>query len=812
MRVVAFAAALLTAASAVAQTPAAGQPKELEQVTVTATKVAQTLEKAPASITVLGEEFLRERSVSGFQEASEYSANVTMNVSGSAGQFVIRGLGTPDTNLGFDPSVGTVVDGVYYGRANVLSAFFNDVDRYEILRGPQGTLFGKNSTAGLFNVVTNRPGRKLAFDGEVLNRGYGDFIVRPALSIPINEDFGIRLSGNFQNGDTNTLYNTKLKRFEENEEVNGVRLRARYATPSGISLDFSAVRSRYTQNNSNFQLIDISQAMTDTIRRYDPDYDDNFDHRRNSTDYPGAEKSLITSTAMTLDVPLPDVAGISNFKATSITAWAESRATQRNIDADFTPIPFISDSLVEPSVYTQVSQEVRFTGSGKNLFGFGHGITFIAGIYLLKADYGASDLFKLESLDGALAYCTASDPGQPNCREEIPAGFGNLGTTVAMPLGQVLQLLQNAGLTNTAASNQEVRTLLQQQEQTFAGFGQFEYSVLPKWALIGGLRYGSQTKDGLLSAQATRIVCPPGVTPDNPAYSALCPSLIEFIAQSEDHTTVLRRKEQDYSPKGGIRFSPSKQVSHYFTWARGYKSGGFNGLPLRRTENEYGAERASSYEFGTKARLYKGRMRISGSAFFTDFNNLQVSTFIDSRFVVLNAGTATSRGGEIDFQWLPEKIPFLLFRSSVGYADARYKSYPNGPCLSDAPSNCEFQDLSGKRLPYAPRWTASVAPNVFFPLGNGLLGSIGLDWVYRSSRYLDVDIDERKKQQPTNVYNAFFIINDASKKWAVNLGVRNLTNQRYYDQIISQPLAPGNFAASGISEPRLFTQSISYSF
>ena len=306
MRVVAFAAALLTAASAVAQTPAAGQPKELEQVTVTATKVAQTLEKAPASITVLGEEFLRERSVSGFQEASEYSANVTMNVSGSAGQFVIRGLGTPDTNLGFDPSVGTVVDGVYYGRANFLSAFFNDVDRYEILRGPQGTLFGKNSTAGLFNVVTNRPGRKLAFDGEVLNRGYGDFIVRPALSIPINEDFGIRLSGNFQNGDTNTLYNTKLKRFEENEEVNGVRLRARYATPSGISLDFSAVRSRYTQNNSNFQLIDISQAMTDTIRRYDPDYDDNFDHRRNSTDYPGAEKSLITSTAMTLDVPLPE--------------------------------------------------------------------------------------------------------------------------------------------------------------------------------------------------------------------------------------------------------------------------------------------------------------------------------------------------------------------------------------------------------------------------------------------------------------------------------------------------------------------------
>jgi outer membrane receptor protein involved in Fe transport len=506
------------------------------------------------------------------------------------------------------------------------------------------------------------------------------------------------------------------------------------------------------------------------------------------------------------------VAGIRNFRATAITAYAESKATARNIDADFTPIPFISDSLAEPSVYTQVSQEVRFTGSGKDLFGFGHGVNFIAGIYLSKASYTASDLFRLESLDGALAYCTASRPGgPPNCNENLPAGFAGLGTTTAQPLGTVLQLLQDNGLGDTVLFNQEVRTLLDQQEQTIAGFGQFEYNFLPKWALIGGVRYGTQTKEGLLSAEATRLFCPPGITPDNELYPALCPSLIEFIAKSEDHTTVIRRKEQDYSPKGGLRFSPSRQVSHYFTWARGYKSGGFNGLPLRSTQNEYAAERASSFEFGTKARLLQGRMRLSGSAFFTDFTNLQVSTFIQNRFVVLNSGTATSRGGEIDFQWLPEQVPFLLFRSSVGYADARYKSYPNGPCLSDA-TGCQQQDLSGKRLPYAPQWTASVAPNIFFPLGNGLMGSLGLDWLYRGSRYLDVDLDERKKQAPTNTYNAFLVINDASKKWAINLGIRNITDVRYYDQIISQPLAPGNTAASGISKPRLFTQSISYSF
>lgn len=758
-------------------------PRELEQVTVTATKVVQTLERAPASISVLDDAFARERAVSGFQELSDYVPNVTMNVSGSAGQFVIRGLGTPDTNLGFDPSVGTVIDGVYYGRANFLSAFFNDLDRYEVLRGPQGTLFGKNSTAGLFNVVTNRPDSEdWKLEGEMLARGYGDLAVRPALNVPLGGDFGLRLSGNFVNGDRNTLYNTFLRRPEENESTNSVRARLRYSGDSGLVADFSAVYSRLAQNNSNFQLIEISQEMENAIRSYDPDYDDNLDHRKNSTNFDSAERATIQSYALTMEMPLPDFGGIENFRVTSISAWAESLATRRDIDADFTPIPFITDRLVVPARYQQVSQEVRFTGSGRDFFGYGHGIHFIAGIYLLRASYTASDLFSLEDLGGALAYCTAAPPGQSNCVDGIPGGLGSIGVGLAGPISSLLPLLDPLGI-----NDQNVQTLLDQSEQTYAGFGQIEYNFLPKWAVIGGLRYGSQEKVGLLTAEASSPI-------------------VQQIANSENHRTFITRTEGDYSPKGGLRFSPSRQVSHYFTWSRGYKSGGFNGLPLRSTQNEYDPERASSYEFGTKARLFKGRMRVSGSAFFTDFDNLQLSTFVDNRFIVCNAGTAVSRGGEIDFQWLPEFAPFLFFRGSVGYADARYKDYTKGNCGDIS------NDLSGRQLPFAPRWTGALSPNFFFPLGNGLTGSLGLDWVYRSSRYLDVDLAEEKRQAPTDLFNAFLIITDASKRWSINLGVRNITDARYYDQIISQPLTQGNFAASGINEPRTFTQSISFSF
>ena len=802
MNPIRFRAALLAALASTA-VPALAQeaPRELEQVTVTATKVVQTLEKAPASITSIGADFARERAVSGFQELSDYVPNVTMNLSGSAGQFVVRGLGTPDTNLGFDPSVGTVIDGVYYGRANFLSAFFNDLDRYEVLRGPQGTLFGKNSTAGLFNVVTNKPSSTdWKLDGELLARGYGDIQLRPALNIPLGHDLGLRLSGNFSNGDRNTLYNSFLQRPEENESTDSVRARLRYSGDAGVVADFSAVYSRLGQNNSNFQLIDISQEMEDTIRDFDPNYDDDFDNRKNSTNFPSREEATIQSYALTVEVPLPGFGAIQNFRMTSISAYAESKATRRDIDADFTPIPFITDRLVEPSIYRQTSQEVRFTGSGKDLFGYGHGISFIAGIYLLQATYSASDLFSLESLGGALAYCTAAPAGTSNCVDGIPGGIGGIGSTLSIPLIQLLPLLDATGI-----NDQNVRAKLAQREQTYAGFGQFEYNFLPKWALIGGLRYGSQEKNGLLSAQATRT-CPPGIGPGDPGYES-CPSIIEQIAASEDHVTPVSRSENDYSPKGGLRFSPSKQVTHYFTWSRGYKSGGFNGLPLRTTENEYGPERASSYEFGTKLRLYKGRMRLGGSAFFTDFQDLQLSTFRDNRFIVCNSGTAVSRGAEMDLQWLPEALPFLFFRGSVGYADARYKDYTKGNC-----GQTGTPDLSGRQLPYAPRWTGAISPNFFFPVGNGLVGSLGLDWVYRSTRYLDVDLGEDKKQAPTDVFNAFLVITDASKRWAINFGVRNLTDVRYYDQKLSQPLAPGNIAASGISEPRLFTQSISFQF
>src|ERR1051326_3945417 len=122
---------------------------------------------------------IRDTGTSGFADMQDYTANVTIRLSGGAGQYSIRGFGTPDTNTAFDPSVGTVVDGVYYGRSNFLAAFFHDMDRFEVLRGPQGTLFGKNNTAGVFNLVTEAPVPKWLTRWELLATDAGERSFRP---------------------------------------------------------------------------------------------------------------------------------------------------------------------------------------------------------------------------------------------------------------------------------------------------------------------------------------------------------------------------------------------------------------------------------------------------------------------------------------------------------------------------------------------------------------------------------------------------------------------------------------------------------
>lgn len=762
---------------------------ELPTVLVTAQKVTQSLEQVPASISVVGEEVFRDNGSKSFTDLQDYTPNVSISLSGSAGTFGIRGLTTPDTNTAFDPSVATIVDGVSYGRSNFLIGFFNDIDRVEVLRGPQGTLTGKNATAGLFSVVTRAPNSEFSIGGEFLTQSIGDYSVRPVLNVPLGDKAAARLSGIYDFGEGSRLENTFLNRDEDNTQQATTRIRLRYLANDSLTLDVGAFNSYQNADFNLFQFTTATQEMLDAARSVDPQTESRFDDK-NSASFPSKEQARFVGTSLTADWQPPVFLQLIDPLVTSISGWARATTEHRDFDADFTALPFINDQLEEPSVFKQFTQELRIAAAAPDLFGYGYGVHFVTGVYFYDSTFATSDIFSVEDLGAAFTYITAANAGAMN-NGVPPASIGGLAGAIGPGFSTLLPLLDPA-TSPFIGKTQSASVTLDQSAQQFAYFGQFEHLFLKHWALVGGLRYGVERKDARASSTAQG-------------------ALVPLIADQEDHETQLSRIEHDLSPKAGFKWIPNDRFNAYFNWGQAYKSGGFNALPLNNRNIEYDRELATGYEVGAKyvGQLLDGPLRASLALFSTDYEDLQVSTFRGGSFVILNAAEARTRGFEFEAQWLPP-IPNLMLVGSAGYARAYYLNYANAPARSD--SDDATQDLKGKPLAFAPLWTANFAPAYSPELFQRFDTTFSLNISYRDDRFIDLDNDPRKFQRATTTIDMRTLLYSADLSWSLSLVGHNLTQEKISDQAISQPLAPGNFLATRTDYGHYWSLSLSYTF
>ena len=782
----------------------AASPAELPAVIVTAQKTRQTLEQVPASVSSLDGDFIRDVGATSFNDLQGYTANATVSASGSSGQLTVRGFGTVDSNQGFDPSVGIVYDGVFYSRSNFLAAFFNDVDRFEVLRGPQGTLFGKNTTAGLINIVSQTPREKALLKWEVQADANGSRSFRPVLQTGIIDGLAVRYSGNYDDGDRGTVHNTALNRPDNTANQSTSRVRLRYDAHGPWTLDLGAFASFQDNAYNLFQLSRIQPNLLNLARSYDPATEAVVDGQ-NSSNVPSREKVRLSGVSATNELSLDGSFGLRQLRLTSVTGGAEAYVTARDLDADFTAIPFIRDTLAEPSPQRQFTQELRLTGSHPDLFGWGHGFSFVTGAFYENATLKTSDLFQIEDLSAAFAFITAASADQQGSGALFPGGgLGTIGGQLTGPLSRLLALL-NPVTGPVIGSPQSASVRLNQRTQNVAVFGQFEHYFLPQWALIGGLRYGYEAKNADASSQTDSLIIP-------------------LISSQQDFSRHVARSESDLSPKAGLKWQPDKRLNIYGTFSRGFKSGGFNGLPLNGDNLEYEPETATNYELGIKSRtrILGGPARLSATAFTTSFVNLQVSTFQNNSIVIRNAGKARSTGFETDLYWLPPLSGTSIYLSA-GLADARYTRYPNAPVASDAPQcqstaplqtspNC-FQDLGGRPLPFASRWTTAFIPAYSLDLPLGVNSTSAIELLYSSSRYTNVDEDPRKLQPEVLMVNARLVLADSTlNAWSLTLRAQNLTNQVVVDETVDQPEAPGNLATVRTDHGRTWSANFQISF
>ncbi len=743
-------------------TVTAADPRVIEEVLVTANKRVESAQDVPLSISVVGGDFVRESGISDVGEITRFIPNVNFDASLALYTTVtIRGFGTPPLGVGFEPSIGLVIDDVSFGRSTFTQDAVFDLDRLEVLRGPQGTLFGKNTLGGVFNFHTAAP--------TVEPEGYLSYsreedVTRDSVEMAISGPlWGDRLLGRlayrYSNGDTLEYNSTRDEQQTQRDE--GVRAKLHWDISETLAAKLNLLHATSRTKGYTQSLYIASERSLQVFREYDPETEADAYDQNTSTD--GLTLSDRETDAVSLQTiwQTPPIFNLEATQLTTILAWSQVK-TPYALDVDYSPVNLVVfNGPPRGNPYSQRSLEFRFDGSAGSLFGLGTGVDFVVGLFGQRAKVNVFQDIDVD-LNGLVAFGRAGAIVQNQQLPFDPLFFGlPVDTTGLIIAGE-----RERFISGTSAET-----------SSYALFSQMNWGLTERLNLTLGLRYGEDESSGSsFSAVA-----------EGNSLSAGSLQQESFVAND------LQRRETNVSPKIALNFEVLPEVNLYANAVKGFKAGGFDFAPLNPNSLEYAAESAVTYEVGMKSRLLSGSLVLNMAAFDASVEDLQIRTFNGVTLVTDNAPESVSRGAEMDFFWLPP-LQGLSLAGSIGYLDASYEEFPDGPPIFTSGQD-DGQDLAGKPLPYASRWNATLSPRYEFAfLGiDSLRASVRLNISYNDGRYLDSDIDPNTWQPGTTRVDAGLGLRSETQGWSLALHAKNLTEEEDSLIILDQPLLPGNY-------------------
>ncbi len=761
---------------------ALAQGRVIEEVVVTAQKTEQSLQDVPVSISTLGAETVEAAGLDDVQDMVMYVPNVKFSSGGATPVLSIRGFGSGLAGRGIESPVGSVIDDVFYGHASYLNDGVFDVQRMEVLRGPQGALFGKNTIAGVLNFYTAPPNTEAVeanlsalyqapIDGAKYEGG---------VSFPVVTDkLGARISFRSNRRDTGSTNSTLNDKKYTQEDYSG-RLRMLWQATDNLDFHFNYWYATRQKNGADRPLLKATEQSLTEFRTHDPEVEDDGFDGNTSTDFHGFFNRRAEGTSIKSEWR-PEIGGIEGAAVTAILAKATTQTPFDN-DADFSPIKLINFATAGPDVQEQESIEIRFSGATAAPFGWGNGTEFLVGVFGQRAEGQISNVITAH-LDG---FCDYLEAGAV-VGDDFPAG-----ACLLPPTGEQEEL---TSYTISGGSTQAI-------------FSQLIWYVRDDLDLTFGLRLGRERKEAEIASQRS---------PDNNSNIAA-----ELLNQ-EDFFTTRRMSENEVSPKLALSWHWTDEITLWGNVTKGFKSGGFQAAPVNPTSLRFDSENAVSAEAGIKARLFDGSLVVNANVYRTNFDNLQVILFDGINFLTQNAAEAVTQGFELDFIWLPP-WQALTVAGSIGTTDATYTSYDCAPLAEDGSSTenpiCpdktggDGQDLEGEVVAYAPDITASLYPTMNFPLIPSLdiNGLIGIDLLYTGEFYLDYDLDENTYREPTTRVNVRFGIAAGDNSWSVILNAKNITGVEELGAMIDQPLLSGNYVGFAQNSDPEYTIDFRYKF
>ena len=765
--VLAAAAPVLAAegeAAAIAEAPAADAPAEVDELIVTARRREENAQDVPIALTVLGGATLEKTGAYNVQGLTQLAPSLQFSSFNPRNtQVNIRGLGnnTGLANDGLEAGVGIYIDQVYYSRPAAATFDLLDIERVEILRGPQGTLFGKNTTAGALNVTTRAPSFDFQAQGE-LTLGNNDFIqAKGSVSGPLVGDV---LAGRFSVSVTSRdgfVDNVTTGEDVNNQNNLAVRGGLLWVPNEDFRLRLTADYNRQKTDCCLLVFAGVGTSLKPAAAQYPalaaglgytPASTNPFDRKTDA----GAEAHANQEIGGLSAVADWDLGPAT---LTTVAAWRYWSWDPAN-DADFTRLKIIERSE-NADEQDQGSLEVRLASNGTNT------IDYVAGLYAFWQNIDAEGI----SLYGANATYWLLSPLLPaNLVDGYRAEFEANSTT-----------------------------------KSYAAFGQITWHVNDALSITPGLRYTYEEKEAEYASTVSG-----GLATANP-------TLIGYkLALNRPQAYTADDSDGSFSGQINVAWKPTQDILVYGNWAKGYKSGGLNlsGLPVDTAGNPVldraviEPEETTTYEAGIKTQFLDRRVTANLAIFRTTTTDYQANV-VDTaggalRTYLDNINEVRSQGAELDLR-LARTGGFSAY-TSVSWTDAKYADYENGPCplerIGSATTAC---DLSGKRLPGVSKWVVSSGAEYEWPVQFGSSEGqayVGVEANYRSSFYSAATVSKYSLIDGYALVNlrAGVRPNDHLDLFA---WVRNATDEEYFQYISAQA---GNSGAlfGAVGDPRTF--------
>ena len=733
----------------------------LEEVVVTARKREENLQNTPLSISAFTSNELEQRQIRSTDQLADVTPNLTFDAyapssgQNASSQIYIRGIGQSDFTAVTDPGVGLYVDGVYYARSFGGNIDFLDLERIEILRGPQGTLFGRNTIGGAISLHTKRPDEEFSGSVEVEVGSDDMFYVTGDINVPISEGFYSKFSVTSRNRDgyVNRVQLAERQLSGIPAQTDGVDLgdddslsaRASFVWEASDTLNFF-LSADYTDEDENGS---PSTSLGQNDQKVFPYHVNTFENgpafggncplffppptlpegERGTNNNPlclndswrrdefenegtGEVSSELTMWGVSLETNW-EVADWLTIK--SITAYRDIDAYSAR-DADGTPYQLFHTQ--DPFEQNQFSQELQFSGESQSM-------KWMMGLYYFEEE--------------------ADNPNP-----------------VQLPLPTIGQIISGG----------------QSDNDNFAVFGQITYDITEKLALTAGVRYTDETKrfrpysyaDGFYiqggpgSPSVRYFDCPTGAEPGCDGVNGrlftdgdrLLPDR-EFAEQFDDWTPMLN-----------LAYQSNEDVMFYASYSEGFKSGGFDQrfINVKPAPSSFAPETATTWEVGMKSSWLDNTLRLNVAAFYTDYEDMQIIVRQNFAPLTFNAGEAEINGFEFESTWIPNSA--WIIQASVGYTDAEYSN------LDDSVESVGITE--DHSLPQTPQWSGNLGIAYTTALGHWSL-TPRVDWSYTDEVYNNAVNTPQLVQDSYTMVNAAITVQSEDGDWEFMLAGRNLGDE-----------------------------------